>query len=420
MATGDPITALPSTGRPGNDLLAEMTEGRSGDLDWRSGKAFSLVYNAADPSLEELQHEVASLFLHDNALNPFAYPSLAKMEGELVAMSAALLGTEARNGALTSGGTESIFCAVQTAREHARSELGIAEPTILLPSTAHPAFTKAAHNLDIESIRVPVDATGRADVAATEARIDDRSAMIVGSAPCYPYGAIDPIEDLAALAASRGLLCHVDACLGGWLLPFWAEVTGAIQPWDLRVEGVTSLSADIHKYGYAYKGASVVLYRDRSLLKNQFFSFDDWPGGFYGSATPAGTRPAPPIAGAWATLMHLGHEGFLAKARTISQATATIRAGIESTGDLRVLHDPDMSVLLFTSEERSITSLGAAMTRRGWKLDQVQEGLHLMVSPGHEAVAEQFGVDLAESFAEADPVTDSDEAAAPYAGRAIS
>ncbi len=420
MASGDPVSALPRAGRPGDELLAEMTAGRSGDLDWRSGKAFSLVYNAADPSLEELQHQVASLFLHDNALNPFAYPSLAKMEGELVAMSADLLGTEARNGALTSGGTESIFCAVQTAREHARTQLGIAEPTVLLPSTAHPAFTKAAHNLDIESIRVPVDSTGRADVAATEALIDDRTALIVGSAPCYPYGSIDPIEELAALAASRGLLCHVDACLGGWLLPFWAEVTGPIQPWDLRVEGVTSLSADIHKYGYAYKGASVVLYRDRSLLKHQFFSFDDWPGGFYGSATPAGTRPAPPIAGAWATLMHLGHEGFIAKATAIAEATATIAAGIDATGDLRVLHDPDMSVLLFTSAERSITSLGAAMTKRGWKLDQVQEGLHLMVSPGHREVADQFVVDLGEAYAEAEPAAEQEAAAAPYAGRAIS
>lgn len=397
MAQSEP-TEIPAQGRGAQELLDEVSTGRAGDLDWKGGRAFSLVYNADDPVLEDLQHGVANVFLHDNALNPFAYPSLMKMEADLVSMVAGLLGTGPQSGALTSGGSESIFCAMQTAREHARSEHGIAEPVVLLPSTAHPAFTKAAHNLDIEAIRIPVDSSGMADVAATKAAVDDRTAMIVGSAPCYPYGVIDPIEDLADLAASRDVLCHVDSCLGGLLLPFWAELGEPVPAWDFRVEGVTSMSADLHKYGYAYKGASVVLYRDRSLLKHQFFGFDDWPGGFYGSATPAGTRPAPPIAGAWATLMHLGFDGLLAKAEIVRDTTAALHQGIESIGDFQILHNPAMSVLLFASASKDSGSLGAAMAERGWGLDVVQEGLHLMVSPGHSHIVEPFLADLKAVF----------------------
>ncbi|MEE9416678.1 MAG: aminotransferase class V-fold PLP-dependent enzyme [Acidimicrobiales bacterium] len=411
-------TTIPNQGRPAKELLAEIAAGRAGDLDWKGGKAFSLVYNADDPTLEDLQHGVAKLFLHDNALNPFAYPSLMKMEADLVSMMAGLLGTGHQAGVLTSGGSESIFCAVQTARDHARAERSIAEPVVLLASTAHPAFTKAAHNLDVEAIRIPVDSSGVADVSATEAAIDDRTAMIVGSAPCYPYGVIDPIEGLAQLAASRGVLCHVDSCLGGLLLPFWAELGEPVPSWDFRVEGVTSMSADLHKYGYAYKGASVVLYRDRSLLKYQFFGFDDWPGGFYGSATPAGTRPAPPIAGAWATLMHLGRDGLLAKASTIRDTTAALRRGIESVGDFQILHDPAMSVLLFASASKSAGLLGAAMAEKGWGLDVVQEGLHLMVSPGHSNIVDSFVADLSAVWA-AVSVDDRSSETPTYGSRAV-
>ncbi len=403
----EPLVALPNAGFDAAELLQNITEGRSGDLDWQSGRAFSLVYNAADPTLEALQHDVAGLFLHDNALNPMAYPSLRQMEVDLVAMSADLLGTDSRSGALTSGGTESIFCAVQAARDHARAELGIAEPSILLPSTAHPAFTKAAKYLDIEAHRVPVRNDGRADVAATEAAIDETTALLVGSAPCYPYGLIDPVTELAALASARGLLCHVDACLGGWLLPFWSDLGEEVAPWTFAVDGVTSLSADIHKYGYAYKGASVVLYRDRALLKRQFFSFDDWPGGFYGSATPAGTRPAPPIVGAWATLVHLGREGLVAKARLVHEATKGFLAAIDAVEGFEVVHDPDMSVFMFAAsgapEQRVPVTRAVAdqLLGRGWKIDVQQEGIHLMMSPGHVDVVDDFAADLHASVAAA-------------------
>ena len=393
------MDGFPAEGTAADDLLAELRDARGDDLDWRGGKAFSLVYNVADDELERVLHEVANLYLHENALNPFAFPSLLHMEQDIVAMAADLLGGRADAGALTSGGTESIFLAVQVARDHARKARGIAEPRIVTADTAHPAFAKACKYLDVERVVVPVGADRRLDVGAVEDVADDRTALVVGSAPCYPYGVIDPIADLAAMAAERGLLCHVDACLGGWLLPFWERLGEPVPPWDLRVPGVTSLSADVHKYGYTFKGASVLLHRSRDLLEHQFFLFDDWPGGLYGSATTAGTRPAAPIAGAWAAIRHLGEPGYLRLAESVRDTTRRFQAGIEALPGLAVTGDPDMSVFEFSSSTDDISAIGDVMDDRGWKLDRQQGGLHVMVSPGHAAVADQFLADLADAVA---------------------
>lgn len=393
------MDGFPAEGTAADDLLAELRDARGDDLDWRGGKAFSLVYNVADDELERVLHEVANLYLHENALNPFAFPSLLHMEQDIVAMAADLLGGRADAGALTSGGTESIFLAVQVARDHARTARGIAEPRIVTADTAHPAFAKACKYLDVERVVVPVGADRRLDVGAVEGVADDRTALVVGSAPCYPYGVIDPIADLAAMAAERGLLCHVDACLGGWLLPFWERLGEPVPPWDLRVPGVTSLSADVHKYGYTFKGASVLLHRSRDLLEHQFFLFDDWPGGLYGSATTAGTRPAAPIAGAWAAIRLLGEPGYLRLAESVRDTTRRFQAGIEALPGLAVTGDPDMSVFEFSSSTDDISAIGDVMDDRGWKLDRQQGGLHVMVSPGHAAVADQFLADLADAVA---------------------
>lgn len=393
------MDGFPAEGTAADDLLAELRDARGDDLDWRGGKAFSLVYNVADDELERVLHEVANLYLHENALNPFAFPSLLHMEQDIVAMAADLLGGRADAGALTSGGTESIFLAVQVARDHARKARGIAEPRIVTADTAHPAFAKACKYLDVERVVVPVGADRRLDVGAVEDVADDRTALVVGSAPCYPYGVIDPIADLAAMAAERGLLCHVDACLGGWLLPFWERLGEPVPPWDLRVPGVTSLSADVHKYGYTFKGASVLLHRSRDLLEHQFFLFDDWPGGLYGSATTAGTRPAAPIAGAWAAIRHLGEPGYLRLASLVRDTTRRFQSGIDALPGLAVTGDPDMSVFEFSSSTDDISAIGDVMDDRGWKLDRQQGGLHVMVSPGHAAVADQFLADLADAVA---------------------
>lgn len=391
---------FPSTGRPVDDLVAELEGGRGEDADWRGGRTFSLVYNPADPELERLQHAVAAEYLHENYLNPFAFPSLLKMEQEVVSAAADLLGRPEAAGKLTSGGTESIFLAVQTAREQAREERGIAEPVLVTASTAHPAFAKAAHYLDVEHVIVPVGDDGRLAPEAAAAALDHRTALLVGSAPCYPYGVIDPIPELASLASERGVLFHVDACLGGWLLPFWERLGEPVDPWDLSVPGVTSLSADVHKYGWSFKGVSVLLHRDDAQLRRQYFLYDAWPGGLYGSATTAGTRPGAPIAAAWATIRHLGLDGYLRLAGEVRTATKAFRAGIDAIPGIRITGDPVCSVMEISSEGAvDLGAVGDVMDDRGWKLDRQQGGLHLMLSPGHVAVAEAFLADLADAVA---------------------
>ena len=305
--------ALPAHGRPSAELLAEVRDERTGDLDWRRGKAFSLVYNTDDPELEELQHQIASEFLHENALNPFRYATLLRMEGEVIDMACSLFG--ASTGSLSSGGTESIFLAVQTARDHARAR-GVLRPELVCAITAHPAFAKACSYLDVTFRPLPVREDGRADPAAFAEAIGPDTALVVASAPSYPFGVIDPVPDIAALAAERDVLCHVDACLGGYLLPFWERLGEPVPPWDFRVPGVTSMSADVHKYGYCFKGVSTVMYRDRDLYRRQIFMYDAWPGGLYASSSSAGTRPGSPIAAAWATMTHLGQDGYLRLAGT--------------------------------------------------------------------------------------------------------
>ncbi len=383
---------IPEHGSDAKELLALIEQRHAEDIDWRGGKAFSLVYNVDDHEHEELIEQVALRYIHDNALNPFKYPSVLQMELDVISMACQLLGTEPNAGSMSSGGTESIFLAVQVAR-------GIAEPQPLTPSTAHPAFAKAAKYLDLEHILIPVGPDGRADVAATEAAITERTGLIVGSAPCYPYGVIDDIPALAGLALERDILFHTDACLGGWILPWWERLGEEVPPWDFRVPGVTSISADIHKYGYTFKGASTVLYKSRDLLSHQFFWYDDWPGGLYASGTAAGTRSAAPIAGAWAAINHLGEDGYLRLTEIVRDTTRRMQAGIEGIDGLEITHAPDLSLFEIGSSTLDIGAVGDVMDDRGWNLDRQQGGLHLMLSPYHARIADQFLADLADGAA---------------------
>ena len=391
--------SFPADSLPVDEVLAAMRGRRDRDADWKGGRTFSLVYHPDDPELDRLQEAVAIEYLHENALNPFAFPSLTEMEAEVIGWGSALLNGPG-HGRLTSGGTESIFLAVQTMRDHSRRTRDIAEPVLLTAETAHPAFAKACKYLDVEQRRVPVGADGRADVAAMAAAIDDRTGMVVGSAPCYPFGVIDPIPQLAAAAADAGALFHVDACLGGFLLPFWERIGEEVPPWDFRVDGVTSMSADIHKYGWTFKGASLVLYRDEALLHEQFFLYDEWPGGLYGSATTAGTRAASPIAAAWATMRHLGEPGYLRLAERLRDTTQRFRDGVAAIDGLHLTHDPDLSLFEFTADEGlDIGAIGDVMDDRGWHLDRQQGGLHLMLWPFHANVADRFLADLTDAVA---------------------
>jgi glutamate/tyrosine decarboxylase-like PLP-dependent enzyme len=403
MDAAEAPPTFPARGRPADELVATIRSQRGDDADWRHGRTFSLVYNASDPDLERLHEAVAQEYLHENYLNPFAFPSLLAMEREVVAMGADLLGGEPRAGKLTSGGTESLFLAVQVARDHARRERGIAEPTIVVPETAHPAFAKACHYLDVREVRVPVGPDGRADAVATAQAVDGETALVVGSAPCYPYGVVDPIPALASVAAKAGALCHVDACLGGWLLPFLERLGEHVPPWDMHVPGVTSLSADIHKYGWAFKGVSLLLHRTEDLLRHQYFLFDGWPGGLYGSATTAGTRPAAPIAAAWATINFLGEEGYLRLAGEVREASGRLRKGIESIEGLHLTGDPVPGILEIGSDDIDLSAVADVLDDRGWHLDRQQGGLHAILSPSHVGVADDFLADLADAVANHGP-----------------
>lgn len=385
---------------PVDDVLAALDERRGGDADWRSGRTFSLIYNTGDDQLDRLMEAVAARFAHDNALNPSAFPSLRDMEREVVAVSASLLHGEARAGALTSGGTESILMAVKVARDLAgdgRDDPAGYRCNIVVPQSAHPAFAKAAHTLGIEERRAPLGDDLRLDVAAMEAMVDADTALVVASAPCYPYGLVDDVPAVAALAGEVGCSCHVDACLGGWLLPFFERLGHPVPPFDFRVPGVTSLSADVHKYGYSTKGASTVLYRDRERLKRQWFLFDGWPGGMYGTPAAAGARSGAPIAAAWAAITFLGEAGYLRLATDVWHAFDTYRQGIDAVDELAVTGEPDFPSFQFTSTEPDLDIGGVAdaMDDRGWHIDRQQGGLHLMLSPHHRAVADRFLADLA-------------------------
>ncbi|MFN8051288.1 MAG: aminotransferase class V-fold PLP-dependent enzyme [Acidimicrobiales bacterium] len=390
-------TSIPLTGRSAADLLAEVDDLRHGDIDWRNGRAFSLVYNADEPELETLLHGMADRFLHENALNPFRYATLLKMETEVIDMARNLFG--ARAGSMSSGGTESIFLAVYTARQWAYAR-DITHPTLVCTDTAHPAFAKACHYLGVEMVRLDHGLDGRAVPALYDEAIDERTALMVVSAPCYPYGVIDPVSEIAAIAADADILCHVDACLGGWMLPWWERLGQPVPPWDFRVPGVTSLSADIHKYGYVYKGASCVMYRDRDLYQHQIFMYDDWPGGLYASSTAAGTRSGAPIAGAWAAINHLGEDGYLRLARRVLDATTRMKAGISAIDGLSITGEPDMSVFEFGSDVHDMDAVCDVMDDRGWNLDRQQGGLHLMLAPGHDKVVDAFCADLAAAVAD--------------------
>lgn len=388
---------LPLEGQSKSDILRAMQAACQGDVNWRDGKAFSLVFQTNE-EVAALLKEVYTMFFSENGLNPSAFPSLRKFETEVVAMSAALLGGDGDvAGNMTSGGTESILLAVRTAREWARAHRPeVTRPEMLLPVTAHPAFEKAAHYFDVRPVYVPVRPDFRADVTATAAAVTAQTVLVVASAPSYPHGVVDPVAELAGIAAEAGILCHVDACVGGYMLPFVRQLGYPVPEFDFQVPGVTSMSADLHKYGYAAKGASVILYRDARLRRHQYFAATEWPGGIYASPTMTGTRPGGAIAAAWAVMNYLGQEGYLAIAEEVMQTTLKIQTGIAAIPGLTVLSNPEMSVFAIASEGPNIYEVGDEMSARGWHLDRQQfpPSLHLTVHAGHSHAVDEFLADL--------------------------
>ena len=392
---------LPKEGIPRTELLKIMKEASKGDANWKNGRIWGLVNRASDEHTELLK-EVYTMFFSENALSPFAFPSLKKFESEVISMTIDLLGGNRRAcGSMTSGGTESILLAVKTYRDWARDKFPeIKEPEMVLPSSAHPSFEKAGKYFDVKPIYVPIDNKSfRADVKAMKDKLSENTILIVGSAPEYPRGVVDPITELGALAKENGIGLHVDACLGGYLLPFVRKLGYDIPDFDFSVPGVTSISADIHKYGYGAKGSSTILYRKDELLKYQYCATIDWSGGIYASPAMQGSRPAGTIAAAWAALNALGENGYLKLTKEVMEMTKKLINGIEQIPELYILGKPDMSVYSFTSDKFHIYNLADAMERRGWHLDRMQfpPAIHMTINPPQSKVVEPFLKDLNES-----------------------
>lgn len=378
------------------EVLAALARKRARDARWQDGRTFGMVFDGGE-EVRAIAEEAARMFLHENALNPIAFPSLGEIQSEVVSACADLFhGTPDAAGFMTSGGTESILMAVKAARERGRHERNVTAPEIVLANSAHAAFHKGAYDFGLHVHSVPVRDDFRADVDAMAARVNDNTVLVVGSAPQYPQGVIDPIPDLAALAESVGASMHVDACMGGFVLPFMEMNGETLPPWDFRVPGVTSISADVHKLGYAPKGASVILHRNKTLRGYQTFVFDDWLGGFYASPNMQGSRPGLPMATAWAVMHRLGIDGYQRLTRVALDAARAIRRGIEEIPRLRIVGEPQAHVFAFTGVGIDVFALGDALARRGWHLDRQKppDSLHATVSAGNAPVVDEFLDDL--------------------------
>jgi sphinganine-1-phosphate aldolase len=411
---------LPPQGRPREEVLADLQRFAADDPDYKSGRLWSLVY-WLDEAHDEFLGEAYQAFSSANGLNPTAFKSLKRMETEIISAVAGLLhGTPEVCGVVTSGGTESCLLAVKTYRDMARTKRGVKRPEMVLPVTAHVAWFKAAEYFNVRVRLLPLDAGLRPDLRKLPGLINRNTVMLLGSAPEYPHGSIDPIEAMGAIAQERGIPLHVDACVGGFILPF-VEMNGRPLPrWDYRVPGVTSISADIHKYGFAAKGASTITYRNLDLLRPQIFVYQDWPGGVFASPGLLGTRPGGAYAAAWAAMQHFGQAGYRDLAARTMQAFDAMRDGIAAMPELYVMGQPSGPLLAYGSRDPGVNifAVGDQLDAKGWTVNRLQkpDGLHAMITAGHLRVVDEYLRDLREAVAvvKANPSLAQQGSAATY------
>ncbi|MDJ0641718.1 MAG: aspartate aminotransferase family protein [Erythrobacter sp.] len=389
---------MPDSGTGWAELRETLIARRQGDAKWREGKTAVYVFNAG-PDVAEVQHEAYSMYMSENGLGPLAFPSLAQMEKEVIEMALSILhGPGDATGAMTSGGTDSITMAMKAARDFARAEKGLkGTANIVLPQSAHPAFDKAAHLMDIEVRRIALKQDGRyeADPDAMGEACDASTIMMVGSAPNFPHGIIDPIAELGEIALAKEVWLHTDACVGGYFAPF-ARMNGVpVPPFDFEVPGVQSISADLHKYGYAAKGASTVLFRSKGLYSHMPFDARNWSGAPMTTPTLAGTRPGGAIAAAWAVMNFLGVEGYCEKQGLVCETRERAERGFEALG-FEVLGKPLLGLVAFRHPEHDSFAIYGEMYRKGWftSITVDPPSLHLMLSPKHAEVIDEYMEDL--------------------------
>ena len=390
---------LPPKGIPAPQVFDELESLRADDVDWRNGKVFSLAYYAG-PQAIAVAEDAYRRFSGENALSTDAFPSLRIMQQDVLSMVGPWLGAHKDSaGFMTSGGTESILMVVKAARDQFAQTRGVTTPNIVLPTSAHAAFEKACHYFGVESRRSAVGQDWRADIAAMERLIDDNTVMLVASAPQYPQGVVDDVTSIAALASSRGINCHVDACMGGVTLAYLVKLGLPIPAWNLSVSGVTSISVDLHKYGYTSKGASVVMYSSKSLRAHQGFFTDNWLGGMYASSGMLGTKSGGSIASAWAVLRHLGDDGYTALVRQTRNATEQLANHIVAHPHLVLRAYPDSTLICFGAADPSVLNVFAVADElriRGWYVDRQTppDSLHCTVNAIHHDKIDAFVVDL--------------------------
>ena len=400
----DKFDQIPEQGLDREEVLALMENFKAIEASkWEEGYVSGAVYHGNQDHIDFI-NKVYAINSQSNPLHPEIWPSTSKFDAEVVAMTAGMLSADKTTdeivGTVSSGGTESILLAMKTYRDWARETKGISEPEIIVPSTAHAAFTKAGDYFGIKIIRIPVGDDFRADVSATKDAISENTIALVGSAPPFPHGIVDPIEELSELATRHELGFHTDACLGGFILP-WAEKLGYVVPYfDFRLPGVTSISVDTHKYGYAAKGTSVVLYRGSDLRHFQYFSVADWSGGFYVSPTFAGSRPGALIAAAWAAIVSIGESGYMEAARRILNTTDWLKQELKDIPEIQVIGDP-LFMVAFQSDTLDIYQIMEYMSERNWGLSglQLPPSVHICITLRHteEGVKERFLEDLKEA-----------------------
>lgn len=397
------MTTLPKEGIPWPALKEQLQEAGKSDVDWRGGRVPMFIHYAGEDVLE-VAKQAYLMYFSENGLGLRAFGSLERFESEVVAMGLGLLhGGPLSRGAMTTGGTESIFLAVKAARDQAQKRSpshGL--PEIVMASSAHPAFDKAAHFMGLKPIRTPLRLDFTADPEAIAAAITPHTVMVVGSVPAFPHGVVDPIGEIAAAASARGVWMHVDACVGGYFAPFAQQLGVALPDWDFKVPGVVSISADLHKYGYTAKGASTLFFRDADSFAGMGWYFDNWPRGQYFTNTLVGTRAGGAIAAAWAVMNYLGEAGYRRLAGRVLATRRALQEGAAGLG-LPTFGDPQLSVLAYGSPDCDMGAIGAGLTRRGWVAGHVTApaGLHHMLNLTHEPVVGRYLDDLAAAMAEA-------------------
>jgi sphinganine-1-phosphate aldolase len=390
--------SLPRRGVKWETIMSGLKALKADDLDWRRGRLPSLTYFLNDDILQK-QIAAYSEFIVENALGAgIAHKSVGAMLNDIYSMAFGLFHAPSGAGAsFTSGGTESLFEAVKTARNQARGKRG--EPrgqyNIVCATTGHPSMWKAAEALDVEVRRTPLDAQYRGTAEAFAAAIDDRTIMLFASAPCYPYGVFDRIEDIASLAQQRGLWLHVDGCWGGFISPFAKELGYPIPSWDFELPGVTSLSADLHKFGYAIKGASLIMFRDKEVQQYERFTTKVWPRGMYSTPSMLGSAPAGSIATAWALMQHLGYEGYLSATRDTMDATMKLIAGINAIDGLKCLEpvgESNLFTFVSTDSDIDIRAVAEVLLSKGWWRGVMQEpvGIQQGVTAGHLPYVDEY------------------------------